>query len=272
MKFGNTLSGAIAGGVSGFASGGLAGGLLGAGLGALSGFGDDASNAEAQKAAKSANDMNLAYWNMQNTYNSPVEQMARLKEAGLNPMLVYGSGNVTGNSSSSITSAQTYANKYNTLAGIQGVQALSNLKNTNANTAGTEANTLATYQDIKNMQSANAIQQEHLEQEKQATAMGAMDLEVAKRIQKGRLKAAHYGVYNDLLNQYLTFKDLGLNKTVLDNGGREIAYGWNVGKRVIGDTLGIAHGLADTQASFSRAERDHNWVGLHNSLRNYRKR
>lgn len=35
---------------------------------------------------------NLADWAMQNQYNSPAQQMARLKEAGLNPNLVYGSG------------------------------------------------------------------------------------------------------------------------------------------------------------------------------------
>lgn len=34
----------------------------------------------------------LADWNMQNTYNSPAAQMQRLKEAGLNPNLVYGDG------------------------------------------------------------------------------------------------------------------------------------------------------------------------------------
>lgn len=34
----------------------------------------------------------LADWNMQNEYNSPTSQMARLKAAGLNPNLVYGNG------------------------------------------------------------------------------------------------------------------------------------------------------------------------------------
>ena len=38
--------------------------------------------------------------NMQNEYNSPANQMKRLKEAGLNPNLVYSSGNVVGNQSS----------------------------------------------------------------------------------------------------------------------------------------------------------------------------
>lgn len=34
----------------------------------------------------------LADWAMQNEYNSPVSQMARLRDAGLNPHLVYGNG------------------------------------------------------------------------------------------------------------------------------------------------------------------------------------
>lgn len=39
-------------------------------------------------------------WNMQNRYNSPTAQMSRLRQAGLNPNLVYGSG-VTGNNAGS---------------------------------------------------------------------------------------------------------------------------------------------------------------------------
>ena len=39
-------------------------------------------------------------WNMQNQYNSPTAQMSRLRQAGLNPNLVHGSG-VTGNSAGS---------------------------------------------------------------------------------------------------------------------------------------------------------------------------
>ncbi|QCS36289.1 minor capsid protein [Capybara microvirus Cap1_SP_217] len=43
---------------------------------------------------------NLEMWNLQNEYNSPKAQMERLREAGLNPNLVYGSGASTGNASS----------------------------------------------------------------------------------------------------------------------------------------------------------------------------
>lgn len=46
----------------------------------------------------------LADWDRNNQYNSPQEQMRRLKEAGLNPNLVYGSGAV-GNSASPIRSS-----------------------------------------------------------------------------------------------------------------------------------------------------------------------
>lgn len=46
-------------------------------------------NTEQYKIQK---DDNVAFWNMQNSYNSPQAQMARLQEAGLNPNLVYGNG------------------------------------------------------------------------------------------------------------------------------------------------------------------------------------
>lgn len=43
------------------------------------------------------NDINM--WNMQNAYNTPQAQMARLREAGLNPHLAYGNGSVANTSS-----------------------------------------------------------------------------------------------------------------------------------------------------------------------------
>lgn len=39
---------------------------------------------------------NLAFWNMQNEYNSPEAQMQRFKDAGLNPNLIYGQQNTAG--------------------------------------------------------------------------------------------------------------------------------------------------------------------------------
>lgn len=53
-----------------------------------------------RKLANDAQAYELDMWNRSNEYNSPEAQMARLKQAGLNPNLVYGSGNVSGQSSS----------------------------------------------------------------------------------------------------------------------------------------------------------------------------
>lgn len=38
------------------------------------------------------NQRDLDYWNLQNSYNSPEQQMDRLRKAGLNPHLIYGHG------------------------------------------------------------------------------------------------------------------------------------------------------------------------------------
>lgn len=52
------------------------------------------------KLNKNAFEQNLQMWNLQNAYNDPSAQMQRLANAGLNPNLVYGGGNVTGNTTS----------------------------------------------------------------------------------------------------------------------------------------------------------------------------
>jgi len=57
-------------------------------------------------------DQNKNMWAENNRYNSPEAQMARLKLAGLNPNLVYGSGGSTGNSSGSIPQYQAPRESY----------------------------------------------------------------------------------------------------------------------------------------------------------------
>lgn len=59
-----------------------------------------AGNAMAQgKLNKKTRKWNEKMWNMQNAYNLPEAQMARFKQAGLNPNLIYGQGN-SGNAGS----------------------------------------------------------------------------------------------------------------------------------------------------------------------------
>jgi hypothetical protein len=63
------------------------------GLAGLLGIGSSvASNIGAKSRQNLANRQNVEFWNMQNKYNTPKAQMARLKDAGLNPALIYGSG------------------------------------------------------------------------------------------------------------------------------------------------------------------------------------
>lgn len=58
----------------------------------------DSFSGQSQQA--DANQMAMTSWNMMNNYNHPIEQMKRLISAGLNPLLVYTSGSVTGNTTS----------------------------------------------------------------------------------------------------------------------------------------------------------------------------
>lgn len=53
-----------------------------------------------QQENEKAYQRSLEMWNLQNEYNSPTQQMARIRAAGLNPNLVYGNG-VAGNSAGS---------------------------------------------------------------------------------------------------------------------------------------------------------------------------
>lgn len=48
------------------------------------------------------NQWNIDQWNRQNEYNSPQAQMARYKEAGLNPHLIYGTGSASAGNASTV--------------------------------------------------------------------------------------------------------------------------------------------------------------------------
>jgi len=88
----------------------LAGGmeLLGQGLNAFTqGLQNRANQRRAERMFQWEVNANRENWRMQNEYNSPAQQMQRLKEAGLNPNLVYGNGATATGGSISSSSANT---------------------------------------------------------------------------------------------------------------------------------------------------------------------
>lgn len=59
---------------------------------ALSSIGAAKANKLGAQLTREARDYDFAMWNRTNEYNSPSQQMQRLREAGLNPNLIYGNG------------------------------------------------------------------------------------------------------------------------------------------------------------------------------------
>lgn len=70
-------------------------------LGSVFGFKSQKDTNEANmELAKYQYEKNLEMWNRNNEYNTPANQVQRMKDAGLNPALMYGSGSVANTSTS----------------------------------------------------------------------------------------------------------------------------------------------------------------------------
>ena len=76
---------------------------------------------------------NRAAEERERAYNSPVAQMQRLKEAGLNPNLIYGSGGNTGNLSARATETDSPQIHFNPLDVLRAREELRNMKKTGEN-------------------------------------------------------------------------------------------------------------------------------------------
>lgn len=114
----------------------------GAIVGAVSsGIGAIGQNRRNRKAQRRAHKYNKKMFDYMNAYNTPVKQMERLKEAGLNPALMYGQG-TTGNATQGVAPYQAERNE-NIGAGIaQGLQAGTTFDLAKAQKDNIEANTL----------------------------------------------------------------------------------------------------------------------------------
>lgn len=77
----------------------LLGGVGAATGGLIDAFSNIGYNKRAKELAKYQYDLNMQAWREQTEYNKPINQIARLREAGLNPQLAYGTGTQAGNAS-----------------------------------------------------------------------------------------------------------------------------------------------------------------------------
>lgn len=154
----------------------------------------------------------LADWHMQNEYNHPSQQMARLRDAGLNPNLVYGNG-VEGNAGGAVRSSTV--NEMNQRAPEWGAVG-----------AGA-AQSLSAYQDIKLKEAQiDNLRHDNTVKANQAELMATDKLKRLMEIKTGNLD---YDIKESLRNYQVEYADLQNKKmaaetsTMLDRNEREIA-------------------------------------------------
>lgn len=111
----------------------LAGLLTAAGTATAAGI-NAASNAYSNK-------QNQKNWEKQNEYNSPTNQMARYRAAGLNPNLIYGSGQASAGQAGAIAPYQGFQVDGSDVLSM--ANALASVRNMEANTRKAEAEALA---------------------------------------------------------------------------------------------------------------------------------
>ena len=111
--------------------------------------------------AQEAHQRDLEMWHRTNRYNSPEEQMKRLEAAGLNPHLVYGSGQVVGNTQaqmpkyqqirpeSKVTPAQLPTNMLNEFMSLRQMESTNDLTQKQANLLEEKARTEKTVRALK---------------------------------------------------------------------------------------------------------------------------
>ena len=174
--------------------------LIGGGLISTAGslFGNLLGNIGAKRRQKRADDFNIKFWNMQNEYNHPKAQLERLRDAGLNPNLIYGTSptSAVGNAGQIAPSKAADYNIDNPLANIE---LFSNVKQKSAQTDNLVAQNNLIQQEtaLKHAQTAGTLA---------GTAKTKFDLELA----------------NDLRKTSVDYQKESLRKLELETVGRQL--------------------------------------------------
>lgn len=117
---------------------GLAGGL---GPGLFSLGSSLLTNKGALSRQRLADQQNIKFWEMQNAYNTPAQQMARLKKAGLNPALIYGSGSANTGIAGAVAPSKPAPYNIKNPVPLQAMLLEAQIGNINANTENKNADT-----------------------------------------------------------------------------------------------------------------------------------
>lgn len=107
------------------------------------------TNRANRELAELSYQQNIAQWERENAYNHPAQQMARLKEAGLNPNLVYGNGSAVQTSAHSpqMSYAQQQSPQLGTIyAGLDSMLMASNINKIQAEEERTRNEAMLLYE------------------------------------------------------------------------------------------------------------------------------
>lgn len=188
--------------------------LAAAGISAAGSIGSSLlTNAGTKRAAKFAAKENLAQWHRQNAYNDPSAQMARLRAAGLNPNLIYGSS-PSGASGNADALPAVKAPEYKIDNPVQGF-------NQFADYAKTEATTNNLQEHSKVLSQEAILKAAQISDIGIKSARSKFDLGLAKDLRETSLQAAKANLRNTETNTIGTeidnrFKDLSLRHRVKD--------------------------------------------------------
>lgn len=191
----------------------LLGGIISGGLGLIgsqmqsnaSRYNTDATNRANRELAEYQYSKDLEMWHNANEYNSPGAQMDRLKSAGLNPNLAYGSGSVAGNSASQLPKYQAPRMDYNyqpvdLTTALNGFMDLK-MKSAQADLLGAQASNVQQQQVLNTARTSDTMAR---------TARSRFDLMMAEMLKGYSLDAARLGV--DRAKKQLTLMDISGRK------------------------------------------------------------
>lgn len=137
-------------------------------------FGSYHDSTSGQSQQDDANRMAMKSWQLANDYNHPIQQMERLKAAGLNPNLVYGSGSVAGNTTSapSLVGGGVSTKTESAIRGLGQIlnfaQGKANIEQTRASTQASSAAAGASSAQAANLNAQTAINTTKAEYERDA--------------------------------------------------------------------------------------------------------